>query len=319
VTMVRNQFFQAMSYDVAHNFIEFLDLQMKRRQYPEIFNVRSSKKAYEDAVHYTGFGPAQPKTEGEAVVYDNLIQGGSRRYVHQTWALGERLSYELMEDDQIGIMEQSTKSLVQSHYFSQEQTAANVINLGYVSTGTITDDGVSLFNNQHPLLGGLTATNIAPGVGLYSTASGTYPNRPSPDADLSFTALEYATTLLQRTPNARGIPIQTRPENLLIAPELRFIATELLSSAGKPYTSDNENNALLGENLQYRTWTYLTSPSAWQLLAPKSEHRLMWYDRDQIWGDYDRDFDTQALKFIAISRYSAGADTWLNTFGSLGP
>lgn len=319
MTMVRNQFFQAMSVDVAHNFIEFLDLRQKAVQFRAIFNVHPSKKAYEDAVHYAGFAPAQPKNEGEAVVYDNLIQGGTRRYVHQTYGLGVRMSYELMQDDQTGMMEQSPKGLVQSHIFAQEQTAANVFNLGFSATGTITDDGVSLFNNQHPLLGGVAATNVAPGVGSFSTAAGTYPNRPQTDADLSFTALQYGTMSFQRMPNARGLVVAVRPKHLRIPPELEFIAIELLGSAGKPYTSDNEVNALISTGLSYEINSYFTSPSGWFLTGNKDEHRLMFFERQPIYGDYDRDFDQQALKFLAISRYSAGADTWLNTFGSLGP
>lgn len=319
MTMVRNQFFQAMSIDVAHNFIEFLDLRQREVQFRAWFNVMPSKKAYEDAVHYAGFGPAQPKNEGEPVVYDNLIQGGTRRYVHQTYGLGERLSYELMQDDQTGMMEQSPKGLVQSHIFAQEMTAGNVFNLGFSSTGTLTDDGVSLFNNQHPLLGGAAATNVAPGAGNFSTASGTYPNRPAVDADLSFTALQYATMTFQRMPNARGIVVSTRPKWLRIPPEIEFIAIELLGSAGKPYTSDSEVNALLATGLKYEVHSYFTSPSGWGLFGNKDEHRLMFFERQAIYGDYDRDFDQQALKFLAIARYSAGADTWLNTFGSLGP
>jgi phage major head subunit gpT-like protein len=319
LTMVRNQFFQAMSVDVAHNFIEFLDLRQKAVQFRSIFNVHPSRKAYEDAVHYAGFGPAQPKNEGEAVVYDNLVQGGTRRYVHQTYGLGVRMSYELMQDDQTGMMEQSPKGLVQAHIFAQEMTAANVFNLGFSATGTLTDDGVSLFNNQHPLLGGVAATNVAPGVGSFSTAAGTYPNRPAVDADLSFTALQYATMTFQRMPNARGLVVAVRPKHLRIPPELEFIAIELLGSAGKPYTSDNEVNALLSTGLSYELNSYFTSPSEWFLTGNKDEHRLMFFERQPIYGDYDRDFDQQALKFLAIARYSAGADTWLNTFGSLGP
>jgi phage major head subunit gpT-like protein len=317
--MVRNQFFQAMSVDVAHNFIEFLDLRQRQVQFRSIFNVHPSKKAYEDAVHYAGFAPAQPKNEGESVVYDNLIQGGTRRYVHQTYGLGVRMSYELMQDDQTGMMEQSPKGLVQSHIFAQEQTASNVFNLGFSSTGTIVDDGVSLFNNQHPLLGGIAATNVAPGAGSFSTAAGTYPNRPQVDADLSFTALQFATMTFQRMPNARGIVVAVRPRHLRIPPELEFIAIELLGSAGKPYTADNEVNALLSTGLSYEVNNYFTSPSAWFLTGNKDEHRLMYYERQNIYADYDRDFDQQALKFLAIARYSAGADTWINTFGSLGP
>ena len=319
MTMTRNQFFQAMSVDVAHNFIEFLDLRQRQVQFRSIFNVYPSKKAYEDAVHYAGFAPAQPKNEGESIVYDFLIQGGTRRYVHQTYGLGVRMSYELMQDDQTGMMEQSPKGLVQSHIFAQEQTASNVFNLGFSSTGTIVDDGVSLFNNQHPLLGGVQATNVAPGVGSFSTAAGTYPNRPQVDADLSFTALQFATMTFQRMPNARGLVVAVRPKHLRIPPELEFIAIELLGSAGKPYTSDNETNALLATGLSYEVNTYFTSASAWFLTGNKDEHRLMFYERQPIYGDYDRDFDQQALKFLAIARYSAGADTWINTFASLGP
>jgi hypothetical protein len=229
------------------------------------------------------------------------------------------MSYELMQDDQTGMMEQSPKGLVQSHIFAQEQTAGNVFNLGFSSTGTIVDDGVSLFNNQHPLLGGIQATNVAPGAGSFSTAAGTYPNRPQVDADLSFTALQYATMTFQRMPNARGLVVAVRPKHLRIPPEIEFIAIELLGSAGKPYTSDNETNALLATGLSYEVNTYFTSASAWFLTGNKDEHRLMYYERQPIYGDYDRDFDQQALKFLAIARYSAGADTWINTFGSLGP
>lgn len=317
--MVRNQFFQAMSVDVAHNFIEFLDLRQRQVQFRSVFNVHPSKKAYEDAVHYAGFAPAQPKNEGESVVYDNLIQGGTRRYVHQTYGLGVRMSYELMQDDQTGMMEQSPKGLVQSHIFAQEMTAANVFNLGFSATGTIVDDGVSLFNNQHPLLGGVAATNVAPGASTFSTLAGTYPNRPQVDADLSFTAIQFATFTFQRMPNARGILVAVRPKYLRIPPELEFIAIELLGSAGKPYTADNEVNSLLSTGLSYEISSYFTSPSAWFLTGNKDEHRLMFYERQPIYGDYDRDFDQQALKFLAISRYSAGADTWINTFGSNGP
>src|SRR6202041_1271574 len=111
----------------------------------------------------------------------------------------------------------------------------------------------------------------------------------------------------------------TKPKHLRIAPENEYIAIELLGSAGKPYTSDNEVNALVAAGLTYDVNHYFTSPSSWFLTGNKDEHRLMFYERQPIYGDYDRDFDQQALKFLAISRYSAGADVWINTFGSNGP
>ena len=74
MTMVRNQFFQAMSIDVAHNFIEFLDLKQRTVEFRGIFNVLPSKKAYELWLVPTSGAPPipigvfKPDSQGSAPV-----------------------------------------------------------------------------------------------------------------------------------------------------------------------------------------------------------------------------------------------------------
>jgi phage major head subunit gpT-like protein len=315
--MVRGTFAQTLAPGVHHWFVEFLDLQMRKEEYSSIFNIENSTQAYEDEVVMAGTGPMPEKPEASQVIYDDLVQGGTRRYVHLSYALGSRASWELIEDDQYGLIKQVPKSHARSAMFIREQVAFNVLNLGF-STLT-TADGVSLFNTQHPLLGGTQATNIAPGVSNVIFASGTYPNRPSPDLDLSFTAIQVMINQFERMPDSQGIPIRCKPSTILIPPELKFTAREILGSPGKPYTANNELNSLLGEDLKFQVCHYLTSQSAWYAVPDKEMHQLKFFDRHPIDADYDDDFDTRSTKIITFQRFSAGATSWQATWGSNGP
>ena len=62
--------------------------------------------------------------------------------------------------------------------------------------------------------------------------------------------------------NLDKFSVATKPKHLRIPPELEYIAIELLGSSAKPYTSDNEINALVAANLTYDVEHYFTSPSA---------------------------------------------------------
>jgi hypothetical protein len=315
--MVRGQFAQLMAPGVHKNFVEFLDTYQREEEYSKIFNKETSEKAFEDEVQFAGLGPMLEKVENDSVYYQDAIQGGTKRYIHLTYALGCRTSWELYDDDQYGIIRQVPKAIARSGRFTKEQTAWNIFNNGFGTT--VTTDGVSLFNNQHPLLGGSLATNLGPGLTNVIGAVGTYPNRPATDADLSFTALQLMINQSERLVDSQGLPIATKLSTLIIPPELKMIARELLGSPGKPYTSDNEINAMLGEDLSYMVCHYFTSQSAWFAVTSKEGHQIKYFDRKPMDADYDDDFDTRALKQLATMRFSVGATHWLGTWGSNGP
>jgi hypothetical protein len=315
--MVRGSFAQTLAPGVHHWFLHFLDLQMRDEEYTHVANVENSTQAFEDEVEMAGVGAMPEKPEASSTIYDDLIQGGTKRYVHLTYALGSRASWELIEDDQYGIIKQVPKAHARSAMFAREQVFWNVFNLGF-STITTTD-GVSLFNTQHPLLGGTAATALGPGLTNVIFAAGTYPNRPSPDVDLSFTAVQLMVNQFERMIDSQGIPIRVKPRTVLIPPELKFIAREILGSGGKPYTGDNELNALIGEDLKFRVIHYFTSQSAWFAVPEKEGHQVKFFDRHPIDTDYDDDFDTRSTKMMTFQRFSAGATSWVGTWGSNGP
>jgi hypothetical protein len=315
--MVRGQYFQLMASGLHALFVHFLDLKQRDEEYSFIANIDNSEAAFEDEVEFSGLGPLLPKLEGTAVQYQDIIPGGTKRYLHTPYALGVRASWELVKDDQYKLINRSPECLARSAHFVREIQFFNLFNLGF--TTVVTTDGVSLFNTQHPLLGGPSATNIGPGVGPIIAAPGTYPNRPATDVDLSFTAIQGAINEFERLIDSQGLPIVTRPRYLVIPPELKWIAREILGSPHKPYTADNEINALIKEDLQYFVGHYLTGATPWFLVAEKSEHFMKFFDREPLEEDFSDDFDTRSVKQISTMRFSTGVTSWIGTWGSNGP
>jgi phage major head subunit gpT-like protein len=237
--------------------------------------------------------------------------------MHTTFGLGVRASFELIEDDEYGLIRQSPQALARSANFRIEQDAANVFNLGF--TTITSNDGVSLFNSAHPLLGGTAATTLGPGVSGIISAAGTYPNRPSTDMDLSITSLQTAIRQYERLIDAVGFPVALRPQYLWIPPELVFVAVELLASPNDPRNANNAINSILRQGLTYLIGHYFTSSTAWGLLCEKQFHQLKFFWRHPLEEDFSDDFDTISMKHIAFMRYSVGPGSWLGVWGTTGP
>jgi hypothetical protein len=292
---------------------------MKQRapQYTHYLNEMTSEDAYEIDYELSGTGPMPEMPEGTRPIADGIVQGGTKKYVHLQYGLLSQATRQLVADDKYGIIRQIPKAHGRSALFGREAVSASIFNLG--GTTLLTNTGISLFNTSQPLLGGAEATGLAPGISNIITSAGTYPNRPNPDADLSFTAIQQAINIFTRMPDGRGIPVHVKPRHLVHPPELRWIVRELLGTPGKPGTNDNDLNALQADGLEGLELNYLTSPSGWGLIADKEGHQLKFYEREPIMAQTDDDFATQVLLFLSTQRFSVGATTWPGTFFSYGP
>ena len=131
-------------------------------------------------------------------------------------------------------------ALVRSGTETVEITAANIFNNGFSSSYT-GFDGVELFSELHPLLGG-----------------GNQANEPSTDADLSVSSLTAGLTAIEKYTDERGLKNPTKAVLLLVPVDLWNVAEELLGSEYKPYVANNEVNALQKKDLQYFVGHYLT-------------------------------------------------------------
>jgi hypothetical protein len=315
---VRAKFPQLMQSGLKKIYFDSLDVQLKKSDYPMVFNEETSDSEYEQELEMAGVQNLLEKPEDASTSYTEMKQGGSKRYIHLTYSLGIRTSKELWEDDKYGLVKKGPGLLARSAAFTEEMIAWNVFNQGFTSAVT-TVDGNPLFFNQHNLLWGAQATQIAPGVAGVISAPGTYPNRPAVDVDFSVAGLQLATNHAARMIDNTGFPIRLKWVNLITPPELRFLVREILGSTGKPYVADNTINSLLPEDYKNIEVPWLNSPSAWFLVAEKIDHSLKVFHRIRPETDFDDDFDTDAIKQKTRLRMSAGATRWQGVWGTQGP
>lgn len=315
---VRAKFPQLMQPGLKKIYNDSLDYELKASDFPKVFHEENSTREYEQWLEMAGFGALQEKPENSSTAYVEMIQGASKRLQPLTYSLGVRTSKELWDDDQYGQVKKGPTLLSRSSAFTAEMVAWNVFNLGFTSAVT-TFDGNPLFYNQHRLLGGAAATNMAPGAAGVISAAGTWPNRPVSDIDFSVAGLQLATNHAARMVDNMGFPIRLKWETLITPPELRFLVREILGSSGKPYTADNTINSLLAEDYKNLEVPWLNSPSAWFLTARKEDHTLLVLHRERPNTDFDDDFDTDAIKQKTRMRMTAGCPRWQGVWGTSGP
>ncbi len=253
--------------------------------------VNSTGKAYEEIAYMSGLGLAAKKPEGTAIAYDARIQGGSKKFVPETWALGLRITEEAIEDDLYSKMQGGMKELGVS--------MAETINVeaydGFNSTSKTAADGQVIFYASHTKLDGTTYSN------LYTASS------------LSLDSLQDDIAAYESLTDHRGKHINRigGVQWILANSALEWKLAEIFNSIMNPETSDNAINALkkARPNLKYFCTPYITDTNARYYIGEKDEARgMVWFNRRLPTFARDGDFDTGDALFKVTARFSgAGA------------
>ncbi len=270
------------------------------REYPRIFDVRKSTKAYEKVTEATGLGLAAVKAEGQSILYDAPAPGATSVFTHVTYGLGYIITREAEEDNQYQeVAESNAASLPWSMVTTKEIIHANILNRGFNSS-YVGGDGKSLFADDHP------------------TAAGTFDNNLTA-ADLSEASLEDALTTIANAKNSAGLPIALRAVRLIVGPGQIFNATRILQSDMRVGTANNDVNAIktLGLVPEIVINHYLTDDDAW-FIQTNAPNGLISYQRRAVEFRDDSDFDTENFKHKATERYSAGWADPRGIFGNAG-
>jgi len=281
----------------------FTHLKDRKKEYEQLFYMTTSKRAYEEHLEGTMFGSMPKKPEGTSIVYQDPIQGGVKRFTHVTYAMGFRVTEEMMEDDLYGVVgNKNSRALKRSAMNAREVAAFNIFNLSFTTEYGFPKNGSNeaLVSTSHTLIGGGTASN-----------------RPSTDVDISYAALEAAVLNFNTLVDERNLPIDIMPETLLFHPTDLFLVSELLESEYRPFTANNEINPL--KSRFKPVWSrYLSDPDAWWLVGEKSEEGLIGFIRRELRFQNGDDFDSGDAKYKASQRFSFGCSEWRYLYGSSG-
>lgn len=289
----RGMFAQLLAPGLFEIFFEILE--QHPEEYSQFLKVETSEKAYEEDQMVGGLGLARLKREGEPITYDDPIQGGTKRYLHDSYSLAWQITKEMIADDKYALMRKIPGELMKSCRQAWEQVGANVLNLAFSTVTTM--DGVSFLNASHPLLGG-----------------GTYSNALTPAADIGVTSIQDMLILFENMVNERGLKMRMSPTNLWIPPELQFITAQTLQSQFLPNTGNNDINPVQGR-LDPAVLHFLTSTTRWYISSKEfNGTRFFWRARPEV--DSMDDFETKGTKHSIFFRISAGASEWRGWQGS---
>ncbi len=94
--------------------------------YDKIFHVLDSKKQDETDSSVAGFGQLVETTEGSPVTYEDPLQGYDYTYTHKTFKKGFKITKEMFEDDQTGIMAKMPAALAKTTVRTVETLTADI-------------------------------------------------------------------------------------------------------------------------------------------------------------------------------------------------
>lgn len=272
----------------------------------KLYNMNTSKKAYEVDVQMEGFGLASEKTEGDDITFDTRRQGFAPKYIHASYAKGFIVTREALDDELYGQLKQGARSLARAMAVTKETRAAALFNTAFAAGSTMLGaDGVSMINSAH-------------GNG---PSGGTFSNTLPIAADFSEASLEDMLKIIMRAKDSRGLPIKLRGMKLVGHTDLTFDFQRVLKSELQSGTANNDINAVRSLGLfngGFATSPFLdANPRAWFIITDAADG-LKFYQRTALEFDQDLSFTNGNSRFKAYERYSFGYSDPRAVYGSQG-
>jgi len=308
MTVTRAQFLSLLEPKLRAVYSD-LDFDRRPRIWPNFFGeVLTSKKATETVYERAGLGDFQVKNEGGLVTFTDPISGSELATTHVRRSNGYKVTQEMLDHDQYAEIVKLERDLqlageedleVAGHLLLNQafSTTGYALSYGFYATGF---DGVALCSTAHTRLDG----------------GSDQANKPSTDANLSWSSLADGIIQFSLWVDHRGKKIRSRPSKLIISPQDRMTARELLGSELKPGTANNELNALGDYSLTVIETPYLTSTNDWFLFGPSPS--TVWYWDVQPRTSMKDDWDREIIKRKRVHGFSLRHARWYDIYGTSG-
>lgn len=289
--------------------------------YGKIFHEDSMDGRYTDEQTWEKYGLPARRGPGEPVKQGQLKPSFSKRFVPVTYGLADIITEEDWSDDQYGVLARALPSkggaLAEAHAVLKERVAADFLRLlCFAPEGNNVPgmpDGRPLFSSLHPVSQANTGT--------------TYSNRPSVDVDLSIASYQQGASNLRQqfAPNSVTI-INNEPRALIINPNLRYVATQILRGDWERGTADRNMNVIKDDNIKLIEWAYFRTNgtngaatnafNAW-ILQGKT-HYLRFFNREEVKIKTDYNIAVLAYIFVSYCRFVVGVSDARGVYGSKG-
>jgi hypothetical protein len=272
------------------------------REYPIVLNVSDMPYNPVTDQQVSGLGSMPAKNEGEMFTMDEIIMGGTKSYEASPYGLAVEITWEAWRDELYGVLQEMVRCLARAGQNREEIDAWSVFNNAFSTSYT-----------------GFTASESLCSIAHTGLDNESRANRPSPDIGVSITYIQNAITRFEGMEDERGLPRLLAPTMHIMSPTNKFIAREIYGSGGKPYSTDNEINAIVEEDLSYMISHYLTTSTYHFMLTNKEGHDLSFMWRDHPIFDMFDDPLTKNAVASAYQRHTTGQyASWRGVDGSTG-
>jgi hypothetical protein len=198
--------------------------------FSEIFDVEETDEPVMEATEYGGPGTMTYKPENDRIVFDEIIQGGTKRWSAGTWATGIEISLEAAEDTKYRAIRTSAMSLGRAGKLTPEYLGAQFLDRAFNSSYPVSNAGLSLCNSAHVIPKGGTFANALPNA--YS---------------LSEFAIEQIMQNLAVLPAPDAMITPLRAVDLIVPAALAPLAWKLFSTQLQVGSANNDRSFIAGK------------------------------------------------------------------------
>jgi len=278
--------------------------------YARVFRVMDMNRKTESFPQLGGTGLWSQNTEGAAFNESTFSKGDTVTFTALRFDNSYKVTHEMVEDDLYGVLQGmgvgmnglATDAPTSAQLFARglvatiDTLAANVINNGFANTGF---DGVALFSNSHPTI---DTNGEATTVDTLLTGG------------ISPTTLQSAYTQMIVQVGKDGIKLDLMPSKITVANNIFLLTQEIVGSALKAQTGNNDKNVLGG--LEVVPWVRLDS-GVW-MLTDGSQDNLVFKWRERPMFGSERIQGTMDRKIFGYTRCIAGYNDFVGMVGSAG-
>ena len=222
---------------------------------------------------------------------------------HKEFAQGTQIERKLFDDEQHGTMNARPAAIATSAARTRQNHAAHMFTNAFsVDTAFyVNSEAVALCSNSHTTNSGASTANGFDNLGT---------------AALTAVAVQAARIQMRGFRGDQADRISIVPDELFIPPDLEEEGYEIIASAGKVDTANNNANIHQG---RYRMtdWEYMTDTNNWFLSDSGMRRKhVHWTDRIPLEFAFVEDFDTIITKWRGYMVYGLAHTNWRWVFGS---
>lgn len=251
----------------------------------------------------TGLSRMVERNDGEGVTYEDPKMGPKVMGVDKEFALGFIISRRTVEDDQYGKANQASKWLAHAARMTYEYRAAALLDDAFTGVTFKGIDGKAMCDTAHSLIN----SNL------------TVANRPAKDVGLSVTGITALLDLSQQLKDETGDPIRCNIDRLIIGNNAGDYnrAIQILGSDKEPFTAENQDNAIKKRIGGIKPIVSHFKQSLKSYFLVDSKLNDAWVvTRRPVEFDDTFDFDTDAAKYKATTRFMVWFVGWRGWFGA---